>query len=286
MSVASQKKEIHRRPKPLTDVRAKLRRAAQHTAEVRDYISSKHAPQLFREAIKTKPAEPGVVAEFALPSPIDHDLPMMVGEAIQSLREVLDYLVYDLVWVDTGQIPEEQERTQFPIFGQPADFDRFVEKALAGLNSQHRKKLESLQPYNECQWTPLLQRYSNRDKHRHPVAITWSGNCGFDAEITLGQVGEATFTADRKIRLNFKADLRMSNAGVGDRVELRINSESAQGHTGNCCTAESINLRITFDGAYYLPDGRPMPQTLSLLQDEVTKLVEGFETELQEAAST
>jgi len=286
MLVAGSRKEIHRRPKPLTDVRAKLRRAAQHISEIEAYIRSRQVPHRVKEKIQVESNEPGVAARFSLPTPIDDDLPMMVGEAIQSLRAALDYLVYDLAWIDGGQVPQDQDRTLFPIVERPEGFAKAAKTALKGLNSQHCQMLQAVQPYNGCNWTPLLQRYSNRDKHRHPVAVTWSGNCPFEADLILNhrQQGSGANSEDAcKIRLKLKADAKMTNAGVGDRVDLRITSGDAQGHRRECCSAENAELSVIFDGAYYLPDGRPVLETLRLLLDGATKLVAQFEAELRAA---
>jgi hypothetical protein len=75
----------------------------------------------------------------------------------------------------------------------------------------------------------------------------------------------------------------MNDAGVDDFAEFRIVSQDAVGHSIECCSAETIDLCVSFNGEYYLPDGRPLLDTLCLLQDEVTKLVDEFETELRAA---
>ena len=106
---------------------------------------------------------------------------ILVGEAVYNLRAALDYLVYELAWLDSGQI---QDDTQFPIENSPKVFQgrstgfyfaakpgkkpkrRSCGRYLAGVNSVHCGWLEQLQPYKGCDWTKTLGTISNPDKHR------------------------------------------------------------------------------------------------------------------------
>jgi len=47
----------------------------------------------------------------------------------------------------------------------PDLFARQRTSYLKGVSDEHRAIIESLQPYRGCDWTKLLQRLSNRDKH-------------------------------------------------------------------------------------------------------------------------
>ena len=86
----------------------------------------------------------------------------MVSETIHNLRAALDYLIYELAILDSGQI---QQGTQFPIEDTPKGWKRH-RGFLKGLSCTHKAAVERLQPYNGCNWIALLRSLSNPDKHR------------------------------------------------------------------------------------------------------------------------
>lgn len=94
------------------------------------------------------------------PAPL---ISILIGESVYNLRAALDYLVYELAWLDSGQV---QEGTQFPIDKSQTEFKRSCKRFLAGVNPTHCDWIEQFQPYNGCKWTPLLQALSNPDKHK------------------------------------------------------------------------------------------------------------------------
>jgi hypothetical protein len=224
------KPPFDRRPKALFDVWAKLRRAREHLADARAYIEAKESPAVERGPRRTDPDDPSVVHRGEIRFPIDERLPNIVGDVIQCLRTTLDYLISDLAWVDSGKIPET--RTQFVITDKATTFADSRESALWGLSDQHRSDIEALQPYNGCRWTALLRDYSNPDKHRHPVAVSWSGRMPFALSVTAGSA----------------------------RTDTHV-----------------------IESQYNLPDGRPLIETLAMLEREVSRLVQRFHDELKAA---
>jgi hypothetical protein len=97
---------------------------------------------------------------------------ILVGEIIQALRRALDYLTYELAWLDSGS---PQDDTQFPIDKRPKTFWARCQRKrpgdhscfLIGIDKKHATAIESLQPYKGVNWTALLRTISNPDKHRH-----------------------------------------------------------------------------------------------------------------------
>ena len=112
-------------------------------------------------------------------TPIPIRISILIGEAIQALRRSLDYLIYELAWLDSGK---PKKRTQFPLDDSDLDFWRRLKRVkrgpaayLIGVSGEHAAAIERYQPYFGTHWTKLLQDISNPDKHRH-LTITKTQN--------------------------------------------------------------------------------------------------------------
>jgi hypothetical protein len=173
---------IGRRPKPLTDVRAKLRRARQKLLEVKAYAIDQHKPGVSRRPGTANPSDPTTGGHWTIPFPIDESLALVVGEAIQSLRSALDYMIHDLAWADSKV---STRRMQFLICDNPREFRSKQAKALKGMKPAHIAMVEAVQPYNGCDWTRLIRDYSNLEKHAHSIAVSWSGRLQFGISMTV-----------------------------------------------------------------------------------------------------
>jgi hypothetical protein len=100
------------------------------------------------------------------------DASILVGEAIQGLRRSLDYLVYEVAFLDSGV---EQDHTQFPIDRSDKTFWSRLQRNsssdnrcyLVGVSKEHALAIERYQPYKGTAWTKTLNSISNQDKHRH-----------------------------------------------------------------------------------------------------------------------
>src|SRR5262249_18516344 len=100
-----------------------------------------------------------------------------VGETIYNLRSALDYLVYELFYLDTGAPPRRQHLTQFLIVDTPQAWNAHIPNSkttskkrrvmwLYKLSPSHQADLYRLQPCSGCTWTKVLSELSNPDKHR------------------------------------------------------------------------------------------------------------------------
>ncbi len=148
---------IKRTEKHLADLNVEIRAFEDAQGEFR--------PQnLDLEQIATEYAKGDLV-----PLPMPSLISILIGEIAYNLRAALDYLVYALAVLDSG---EPQNSTQFPIEYTPQGFGgRKKQGFLRGLNAAHITAIERLQPYQGCDWTGLLRSLSNPDKHRHPTLI-------------------------------------------------------------------------------------------------------------------
>lgn len=92
------------------------------------------------------------------------------GHIVNDLRIALEYLVYQLAWLDSGTI---QKRTQFPICDTLEAFASDLKQGrLNGLSPPHVEAIESCQPYNGVRWLRQVRVLSNTDKHRHLQSAT------------------------------------------------------------------------------------------------------------------
>jgi hypothetical protein len=99
-------------------------------------------------------------------------LGLIVGDAVHNIRSALDYLVYALAPPEVRR----KRRTQFPIFADQRDFDKYSPSMLEGLMPAECELIERVQPYTAAEVPEedplaILNRLSNRDKHHLLVTM-------------------------------------------------------------------------------------------------------------------
>jgi hypothetical protein len=168
---------------------------------------------------------------------------VIVGEVVYNLRAALDYRVYALALLDSG---EPQNGTQFPIESRRDGFAaRRCGKRpfLPGISDEHAASIEALPPYEGCDWTPLLRDMSNADKLRalHLVTTTGTG------------------------RVNVGGTMEEARALGGFVLPGQV----------------GMNFKVTFDVAF--DDRTPVLKPLELLESEVRATLEVFKPEFKRA---
>jgi hypothetical protein len=165
----------------------------------------------------------------------DVALGVPLGEIVYNLRATLDYLVYEVAWLDSR---EPQEGTQFPIETNPDVFEgrvtgfyieakpgkkpkkRTCKRYLAGVNKTHVGWIKTLQPCNGCNWTQTLQDLSNPDKHRQILSLSNAFRAG------LTPLGPARDTdTGRVVDVELKYTPFISVNGIDLMSALRIIEE-------------------------------------------------------------
>ena len=151
----------------------RVRRAGIHLANLNRRVNALRKAIYDSVAIDRKPqsfvSEDGKRREVVLGSakfliePVQHTIKILIGEIIYNLRAALDYLIYELARLDSGQVIDG---TQFPIENSINGFKRRRKSFLKGISDEHVTIVEGLQPYNGCDWTKLIAALSNPDKHR------------------------------------------------------------------------------------------------------------------------
>lgn len=158
----------------------RVARAHEHVAELKAQVDAMNSGSNYKVTATPDPDQPHIFrfegTGMPTPSP---KWTVLVGETIYNLRAALDYLVYELAWLDSGQ---RQRDTQFPVDQRLKTFANRQQRAsvrdqrpsfLKGLSPSHIDRIRKLQPFAGCTWTRELRDLSNPDKHRevHSSAV-------------------------------------------------------------------------------------------------------------------
>lgn len=156
----------------LSGVYLKLDRANEHIETVRSqtktFLERHPAPLDFRT---DETPGPNKSVEYVLYAVIREEPPrelaLFIGDAIQNIRNALDYLVYEL----TPPSKRQTIKTQFPICTTAGNFKKSGLPKIAGVPGGEHTLIERVQPYiasNPPGNDPLaiLAELSNLDKHR------------------------------------------------------------------------------------------------------------------------
>ncbi len=177
----------------LNDARARIGRARDHITRLEREIAAVLPPD---RTITTPIMGPAFVSggtEYINAPPI---LAILIGETLYNLRGALDYLVYELFYLDTGGI---ENGTKFLIEDSIASWNNHLSSPgtagrrrrklwLYRLTMAHKTALQALQPCYGCTWTARLRDLSNPDKHRRLTTIVASVNHGGHGAIGFGPV--------------------------------------------------------------------------------------------------
>jgi len=163
----------------LDDARARIGRAKEHIATLEREIVAAMPPDRTITTVIAGGFLSGT--RYINPPPI---LPILIGETIYNLRAALDYLVYELFYLDTG---ETTNITKFVIEDSEQSWDRRIPTPdtpkdkirkmwIHRLTAAHQAALKRLQPCYGCKWTGVLRELSNPDKHRRLLTVIGSVN--------------------------------------------------------------------------------------------------------------
>lgn len=129
------------------------------------------------------PAFVGGGVEYIYAPPI---LSILIGETLYNLRSALDYLVHELVYLDTGKhkggtkfLIEDTEDAWNKHLSGPTTTGRDRRKMwLHRMTPAHQAALKALQPCYGCTWTGRFRALSNPDKHIRLTGVVVTVNHG------------------------------------------------------------------------------------------------------------
>ena len=150
-------------------------------------------------------------------------IPLICGDALQNIRSVLDYLVWELV-IANNEHPDEVNA--FPVCKGLASFKKAKKQRLRGVHSDAITIIESLQPYHFGQGNEIqsvifvLDKLANIHKHRTilmaqerhaPVemirVVDPAGNVGFDSLLGMDEKAIARYI---KVAFEMKVNPQMA----------------------------------------------------------------------------
>lgn len=152
---------------------AKLRteRAAHALASLSD-LFARNRPDLPVEVTVDRasveqgsPVAPRVNFE-AIQNLMGYEARVVYGECLYNVRTALDYLAYNLVWLDTGS---PFDYSQFPIVSDRERWASTCKSAIPGVSVAHLEQLKRFQPFDGCEWTKGLHDLARKDRHRFVV---------------------------------------------------------------------------------------------------------------------
>lgn len=130
---------------------------------------------VLREEIERRSAQEVAYVCFAVPKkPIPDHWPLLLGDAVQNIRNSLDHAIYTAA--------NGQGRTQFPIVEERDDFKGEARKTISTVPAAIQAIVKQAQPFNTIPDEPyrdalaVLNDLSNADKHRNiTTAVSYIG---------------------------------------------------------------------------------------------------------------
>lgn len=168
---------------PLDSARAKLRRAHVKMEELdrawEEFCGGDPPPVTFAPEVYPDDKEFRIVITEVREAPIE--VGVIVGEIAHALRSVLDHLVWELAFVDSGCRGKGNDHTTFPLCGSPSAFSERRRSAdVRGVSKAHVALIEMAQPYQP--WygggghpLRLIARLDNDDKHKVVQTVASTG---------------------------------------------------------------------------------------------------------------
>lgn len=154
----------------LSDVRAKLKRAKHHLAdldrEVNAFLQSK--PYLIKRDLHPQRPE-YVIYWIHSTRPIPSTITTLTGDTLGNLRGALDNLAHALVLVN-GQQPSSQ--TYFPISDDEASYKSQAPRKVKGMAQAAIDQINACRPYKDGNvrlWQ--LNKLNNRHKHNTSLSV-------------------------------------------------------------------------------------------------------------------
>ena len=180
--------------------------------------------------------------------PLSPNISIIVGEIIYNLRAALDYLIYELAILNSGQ---EQDGTQFPIDSDRSRFRGRRTTYLKGVSDAHVAEIKKLQPCYGCKWTKTLASLSNPDKHR--------------------KLTDSKGTAEIRVRLEYgRLEQFLGRPGKIFQAQGRLG-----GKIHDVYVEGEATIEITF------MDWTPVVKTLELLKSQVADTLDAFKPEFK-----
>jgi len=151
----------------LAGIRVKVERAKKHIrdldVEVRSFLGSDIKPYVV--AREREPKTGDLVFYVTSVRDVPLEFSAILGDALNNLRGVLDYLAYALVVREKGHAPGR--KVSFPIFCDAKGYELGKAGKVGAMGQAAKEAIDAIKPYkggNDALW--CLHHLNNIDKHR------------------------------------------------------------------------------------------------------------------------
>lgn len=118
-----------------------------------------------------EPLRPTIDWSQARPIDVTH-AKLLTSEIVQHVRAALDYLAYNLVWLDASPPDRGRERSiHFPVVRNETRWKAEANGRLPGVTREHLAIIREYQPFAGCSWTATLAELAMIDRHRFVLDV-------------------------------------------------------------------------------------------------------------------
>lgn len=97
---------------------------------------------------------------------------LLTSETLQHIRAALDYLAFNLVWLDAGPPDRRRGRSiHFPVVRDESRWKTEAKGRLPGVTREHLAIMREYQPFAGCEWTAMLAELAMIDRHRFVLDV-------------------------------------------------------------------------------------------------------------------
>lgn len=210
----------------------------QHTAR-RVITASKRLREFLAEVSQRLPPTPGPVrvrytldpdsrtpatnldwSGITLPVELAPEISPLASEIVHHLRTALEYLVFNMVWADTGKRPTDWVKA--PCHETEDGWRKSGQfKPLNQLTPANLSALRAVQPFTGTVWLAQLTGLSNPDKHHSPIYVVPGVQWAMPHEMVLDEWQEVEATPRLMVglsgqRLDFIATVEGILLGLAD----------------------------------------------------------------------
>lgn len=218
---------------PMFGASLKLDRAAEQLQDLMAEMKAFMKTDFYETWLEFNEDSQALVTVIRYKNPPPPKWSVIIGEITHNLRSTLDYLVFQMILLQTGK-ESTSNKIQFPIFDTESGFNSRGDKMLEGLDPKMRAFFRSLQPFatGEGVKSPLwhLSKLSNRDKHRD-ISVAFVGIGKARSSTPVSMAGGGVIVGDpsalKEEAVLYGVILPPSSAPIDERIrDVNVDCEA------------------------------------------------------------
>ena len=226
----------------------------------RRFVGS-HAYQLSKSTVTEDDKQYGIIYVDSC-KPIPDDIPLLVVDICNSLRSVLDHILWQ-VWLKED--PNFDEPVSFPIYETASRFEVAVPKHIGGLSRDKQAMFESVQPYNRGNnYLSILRELNDADQQRlKPVVSTTFIIDQIKLKGMISPAGEFRIITDPSKAPELEVGAELMRVNLGEFV-------------GDIDVNRKFKYWQVFGSSPEIAEGLAVVSTLTAIRDEVKCILDQF----------